>query len=245
MIFLKLFQKLYLYWFLMLVIVVFLLLYPFTFLFLLHPKTYFLAHYTNKVWGFLSYSLSLIPWWTTKEVRLPTTAVYCANHFSYLDIPTSFLSVPGYFSIIGKASITKMPLFGYMFKKLYISVDRGHSRNRYQAYTDGVKMVESGRSIVVYPEGGIHSVVPEMARFKDGAFKIAIETNAPVVPMTIYNTWIMLRDEKKKFLKWRPSKVKFHTPIETKSLSLDDLDTLKQQVFDVIQNELNRTFGSC
>ncbi len=240
----RLLQTLYLYWFLFVTILSFLTLYPITFLFLLTNKTYRLAHFMNKVWGVFTFTLAFIPWWKIKEEKLPDKAVFCANHFSFIDIPAIFLAVPGYFSIIGKSSLNKVPLFGFMFKKLYISVNRSHGKNRYEAFEKGLDMIDSGRSMVIYPEGGIKAKTPpQMAPFKDGAFKIAIQKKTPIVPVTIYNNWIILKDEKKKRMKWRPSKVKFHSPIETKTLSLEDVDSLKAKVYSVIDKELKIEFG--
>lgn len=239
----NLLKRLYLYWFITEVVLVFVVLYPITFLFLIHKSTFRIAHFMNRVWGALAFTLVLIPWWTIKEKELPKTSVYCANHFSYLDIPALFLSVPGFFSIIGKAELNKVPLFGFMFKRLYISVDRSQGKSRYQAYEKGRAMVASGRSIVIYPEGGIRSSTPpKMSTFKEGAFKIAIEENVSVVPVTIYNNWIIYKDGNKG-LTWRPSKVKFHSPIDTKRLSLKNVEGLKHEVFGCIERELKNEFG--
>ena len=80
---------------------------------------------------------------------------------------------------------------------------------------------------------------PEMVRFKDGAFRLAIEKQIPVVPVTIPNNWIILPPDE--FLV-RLGKVKviFHEPIETKGMTLADTDPLKHRVFNIIKDELSK-----
>jgi 1-acyl-sn-glycerol-3-phosphate acyltransferase len=79
-----------------------------------------------------------------------------------------------------------------------------------------------------------------MVRFKDGAFRAAIEKQIPIVPVTIPNNWIILPDEPQLLLHRGVVKVIFHEPIETKDLRLQHLDELKQCVHQIIQEELNR-----
>jgi len=80
---------------------------------------------------------------------------------------------------------------------------------------------------------------PVMSKFKDGAFRTAIEKQIPVVPVTIPNNWIILPPYE--FLVWRGRiKVIFHEPIETTGLTLNDVDMLKEKVFTIINEELKK-----
>ena len=149
-----------------------------------------------------------------------------------------------FFSIIGKSSLAKVPLFGYMFSRLYIAVNRSVGKKRYEAFEKGLQAVDEGRNLVIFPEGGITSKEPpKMGEFKEGAFKIAIQKNIPIIPVTIYNNWIIMEDKKDKILRWKLSKVKFHSSIETKSLSLDNVQELKDKVFEIISKELELEFS--
>jgi 1-acyl-sn-glycerol-3-phosphate acyltransferase len=78
-----------------------------------------------------------------------------------------------------------------------------------------------------------------MVRFKDGAFRLAIEKQIPVVPVTIPNNWIILPPDEF-LLRWGTVSVIFHEPIPTRGMTLADLDTLKHRVFDVIEKELSQ-----
>ncbi|NJM26626.1 MAG: 1-acyl-sn-glycerol-3-phosphate acyltransferase, partial [Bacteroidia bacterium] len=97
---------------------------------------------------------------------------------------------------------------------------------------------DKGKSLVIFPEGGIYTKEPpRMVRFKDGAFRAAIEKQIPLVPVTIPNNWIILPDEAF-LLRWGTVHVIFHEPIETKGLTLADMDRLKSDVYQVIDLEL-------
>lgn len=167
--------------------------------------------------------------------------VFCSNHTSYLDIIASFYLIPGYFSIVGKSSLGKIPLFGYFYSKLYILVDRADRRSKFMSMKACNKVLQEGRSLVIYPEGTIpDNNMPYMIEFKPGPFRIAIENQVPIIPFTFVNNWKILPDDGRYGGRWMPMKVVFHKPISTIGLTLDDIEWLKKETFQVIQNTLNK-----
>ncbi len=177
------------------------------------------------------------------EEHLPKRQyVLCPNHTSALDI-ASIPLINETFTFVGKNDIAKIPLFGYMFKKLHISVDRGSLRSQYQTIESSKAAIQKGKSILIFPEGGIHNPnPPELSKFKDGPFRIAIETGAPIVPITIPFNWIILPDENISQFKRKRAEIRIivHKPIKTKGLTLNDLEMLKMKTFDCIREELNK-----
>lgn len=133
----------------------------------------------------------------------------------------------------------RIPLFGFMYSKLHITVDRSKLKSRVNTIHKSMKAIDDGKSLIIFPEGGIYSEhPPQMIPFKDGAFRAAIEKQIPIVPVTIPFNWIILPDEKPLLLRWRLMKVIFHEPIETTDYTLDSLETLKELVFETINKEL-------
>ena len=130
----KVFKFLYTIWAAVWLLLWFLVCYPLLFVGALHPKLHRLTHFMNKVWGVLVFMTDLL--WVKKiQDKKPSgPAVYCANHTSYIDIPLLFLTVPGFFMIIGKSELNKAPLFGFYFSRVYITVDRKKSQSRYDSY---------------------------------------------------------------------------------------------------------------
>ena len=198
----------------------------------------------NRMWAKLTLIFCFLPYQVECRSALDPARKYmfCPNHFSFLDIPTMGLN-PINTVFVGKNEMGSLPLFGWMYRKLHITVDRSKLRSKYETILNSRTAIEEGKSLVIYPEGGIYTLdPPEMARFKDGAFRLAIEKQIPVVPVSIPNNWIILPVNKFQVI-LGTVKVIFHEPIETRGLSMSDINTLKDQVFRVIKNELN-TYGN-
>jgi 1-acyl-sn-glycerol-3-phosphate acyltransferase len=104
-----------------------------------------------------------------------------------------------------------------------------------------MKAIDEGKSLVIYPEGGIVTPhPPTMVPFKDGAFRTAIEKQIPIVPVTIPNNWKILPDRNPLRLLHGKVKVVFHEPIETKGLTLENLKEVKEKVYSIIDTELRK-----
>jgi 1-acyl-sn-glycerol-3-phosphate acyltransferase len=200
------------------------------------------AHRANRLFGILFFGVIGVPIRVQYESRPdPNRAyVFCVNHFSYFDIPLTMMIVDNYFAFIGKSAVKKIPLFGYMFAKLHIQVDRNDRESRVKSLVRSTKALQSGRSIVIYPEGGILTKqAPQMhLPLKDGAFSMAIQQQVPVVPVTFLDNYLFLPDKKEILLHWRPLRVVIHRPIDTAGLTMTDLEALKQQTYETIQGEL-------
>jgi len=118
--------------------------------------------------------------------------IFCSNHFSFMDIPAIGCSKFN-ITFVGKSSLGMVPLFGYMYNKLNITVDRSKLKSRYETMLECRNAINNGQNLVFFPEGGMLAEnPPEMARFKDGAFRLAIEEQVPVVPVTIPFNWKIL-----------------------------------------------------
>lgn len=165
--------------------------------------------------------------------------IFCSNHFSFMDIPAVGCSKFN-ITFVGKSSLGTIPLFGYMYNKLNITVDRSRLKSRYETMLVCRNAINDGQNLVFFPEGGMLATnPPAMARFKDGAFRLAIEEQVPIVPVTIPFNWKILGEENRFLVKWHPCRVIFHEQIPTIGMELDQVELLKEKVFDVIQNELN------
>jgi 1-acyl-sn-glycerol-3-phosphate acyltransferase len=130
-------------------------------------------------------------------------------------------------------------LFGYMYRKLHITVDRSRLKSRGNTLLQSLKAIDDGKSLIIFPEGGIVTrKPPQMAPFKDGAFRTAIEKQIPIVPVSIPHNWIILPDQSPLRLHGGTIRVIFHQPIETTGYGLDQIKQLKKQVYDAIDSEL-------
>lgn len=221
---------------------VFLLMFPAFIIVIQKRKWHKIGLMLNRIWAWAFFTFTFIPvkfhyhFKPDKKKKY----VFCSNHFSYLDIVLLGL-LPNTPKFIGKSSIAKVPIFGYMYKKLHITVDRNNARSKYDAVIKSEKAVDEGHSVVIFPEGGITSKnIPDISKFKDGAFRVAIEKQIPLVPVTIPYNWIILPDDGKFHFTWHKEVAIVHQPIETKGLTLDNLDEIKEKTYTIISEELKK-----
>jgi 1-acyl-sn-glycerol-3-phosphate acyltransferase len=216
-------------------------LYPFFLIFIQKVKWHRYGILLNRIWSWIFFNFCGIK--VEIEYKSPLDKnkqyVFCANHFSFLDIALMG-RLPFYFVFVGKSSLGKVPFFGYMFKKLHITVNRESIRNKYESLVKSKQAIEVGKSIAIFPEGGITKNAPNLSKFKDGAFRLAIEKQVPVVPITLPYNYIIFPDEKKLQINRRKAKIVVHEEISTLGLTLDDIDQIKEKTFNIIEKELKK-----
>ncbi len=165
-----------------------------------------------------------------------------ANHTSMLDIMLMLRISRNPFVFVGKKELVKIPIFGFFYKRVCIMVDRGNSHSRTRVYRRAQRRLDQGLSICIFPEGGVPEEDVLLDEFKNGAFKMAIAHKIPVVPMTFY-------DNKKRFsftfFSGGPGliRAKVHSFFETGILEDEDTATLREEVRNVILDELSGNKG--
>lgn len=226
-------------WFL----IVFLLLYPFFILFLSREEWYKYAHRLRALWGRIIMAFSGLFPQTQFEEKLDKNQqyIFVANHFSYLDILSLNVQVGQYFRFLAKSELSKIPLFKIFFRTIDISVDRKSIRASVTAYQLAEESIQNEDSLGIFPEGGIANQVPKMVKFKTGAFRLAIQEDVPIVPVSILDNWKRL-PQGGFHSGGTPGKMRMvvHKPIETKELTDKDLSKLIESTYNIIQNSIDR-----
>ncbi len=202
-----------------------------------YPKAFHLM----RVWGtFLNYGL-LVPLSVERKGPLPPPPyVVCINHSSYLDIIHTFNILPDYFLFMGKYELLKWPLFNIFFKDMHIVVNRSSRMEAARSLVKAAATIDAGVAVSIFPEGTIPKTAPRMKQFKDGAFKLAIDKQVPIVPITFRDNWRLFGDPLVLLSRGRPgiARAVVHASIPTKGLTDADLDNLRRQVFQTIQSPL-------
>ena len=236
------FRLLYKVYFLVVFYITLALLYPFFSYLLADRSRWSRAFIWMKRWGALLRFLTGICVKTNTEHAFPNPPyVVVCNHQSYIDTILMYACVPDYFVFLGKAELSKWPLFHVFFTKgMNILVDRSSVRRSHGAFQDAHNRLTLGRSVVLFPEGGIPPNTPELARFKHGAFRLAIEHQVPIVPITIVNSWKHFNSNALLTGEGGPGsyKVIVHPAIHTTGKSNQDLVNLRNQAFEVINKPL-------
>ena len=227
-------------WFYILVFVTILILLPVLILVVSHERFYKSFYKVAHTWG--KVVMFGMGFWKEVESLQRTepgqSYMYIANHTSMIDIMLILSAIKNPCVFVGKKELTKIPLFGFIFKRTSITVDRSCVQSRKGVYNEAQRRLNNGLSICIFPEGLVpsdESVI--LSEFKNGAFRLAIEHQIPIVPMTFF-------DCKKRFsytfFSGSPGKlrVKTHPFLETKGLLIKDRDLLKKQAYDLIYTEL-------
>ncbi len=220
------------------------LLYPIFLVLLSKRKTY---HGAFRLMRFWARWILIVPGVFVKVKReipaedLPVPCVYVANHSSYLDIVISYIVVPKYMIYMGKMEIEKAPLFRIFFRDMNIYVDRSSRTGSYKAFQTASERLQKGESVFIFPEGTIESK-GRLKPFKNGAFRLAIENQVPIVPVTFKNNWKLLQNGGFFKSHGRPgvSKCVLHQPIPTKGMKEEDLISLRHNVREIILKTLKQ-----
>ncbi|MBU6159083.1 MAG: 1-acyl-sn-glycerol-3-phosphate acyltransferase [Bacteroidetes bacterium] len=167
--------------------------------------------------------------------------VVVCNHRSFMDIPVSSPGIPGGNKTIAKVELSKIPLFGIVYKRGSILVDRKSESSRKKSYLDMKQALSIGLHVCLYPEGTRNKTNMPLSPFKDGAFRLAIETQTPLIPAVIAGTHEMLPAGKLLYFKPGIIRMFFLDPVSTAGLTLTDLPALKEKVFQQMWNKLEES----
>ncbi len=189
-------------------------------------------------WGF---SITSFFWVKTKNkhiINQNIPHIYVSNHGSYLDAIAVCVSLPQHFSPLGKIEMTKVPIFGLIYKRIVVMIDRSSKESREQSVNILKKEIANGQSILIFPEGTMNKTSAPLGEFYDGAFRIAIETQTPLMTFVILKNRELL--PRVNPLKAHPGILTtfFITPVDVKGLTLEDLPQLKEKVFNLMQQAI-------
>jgi 1-acyl-sn-glycerol-3-phosphate acyltransferase len=202
----------------------------------LYPIFFKIAQaWANTILFVMGFKVSL---YEEEIVNNKKSYMFCPNHTSMIDIMVMLSIAKNPFVFVGKKELTQIPIFGFFYKRTCIIVDRSNSKSRLAVFEAARKRLSNGLDVCIFPEGLVpddESIV--LSEFKNGAFKLAIEHQIPIVPITMY-------DCKKRFsytfFSGSPGvlRVKIHKFIETEGCTLKNSDAIKNQTFHLIYNEL-------
>jgi 1-acyl-sn-glycerol-3-phosphate acyltransferase len=156
--------------------------------------------------------------------------IYVANHSSFLDAASIPKAVRFPVRALGKIELTKAPLFGFIYRKTIVVVDRSDPEHRAESVRRLIAQLRTGISIFIFPEGTFNKTGDLLGPFYDGAFRMAIETGYPVQPLLFLDTKTRLPRASIFLLNPGRSRALFLEPVPVAGLTLDDLSLLKATV---------------
>lgn len=196
-------------------------------------------HLVARTWARVLLRIAFSPVTVEHPERLRGigTAVFASNHLSYYDTPVLFAKLPFQFRILAKASLWKLPFIGwYLHRSGQVPIDETSARTGVASLGRGVKTLEAGIPLVIFPEGG-RSPTGQLRAMVAGAAWMALKAQVPLVPLTLIGTYELLPMHVYA-LRPRPLRLVVGEPISTAGLSTRDAERLTAQM----QEQIHRTY---
>lgn len=240
----KLIYSVWKIWALIIFIIVGIIFLPVMTILLLVPTrtTQNISNYLFKSGGFLALLLiGIVPVFkgNFKALKQYKKYVYIANHRSYLDILIGVIFTSVNTRFLSKSEVFEWPIIGFFTRKLgHIPVDRSDAQARTASLQKIKQNVKDGKSLILFPEGRIHKNTNLLNTFKNGAFSTAIETETPIVCLTLLNAGIINPSHSSPKIRPGILHVKFSEPIITVGKTKKDIDKLKSLTYDLMHQNL-------
>jgi 1-acyl-sn-glycerol-3-phosphate acyltransferase len=171
--------------------------------------------------------------------------IFVSNHISYFDVPVMMKAIRNqHIRILGKSELAYIPVFGYIYRKAVILVDRTSTAKRAVSIKILKSVLNKNISIFICPEGTFNITHRPLKEFYDGAFRIAIETQTPISPILFLDTYDRLNYNNILSLNPGISRAVHLPTIFTEGLTLKDLQSLKTTVYKKMEDGLRRYHAS-
>lgn len=176
-----------------------------------------------------------------EEVDHAKQYIFVSNHISYLDIPMMMKAIRRqHVRILGKVEMSSIPIFGLIYKKAVVVVDRENAAQRKKSIMHLIAFLKLRISVFICPEGTFNMTGCPLKSFYNGAFQIAIETQNPIRPILFLDTYDRLNYHSIFSLNPGRCRAVFLAETSTEGLTLQDLPMLKEKVYRQMEDSLIR-----
>jgi len=199
------------------------------------PKRSHIMHKIFRSWMIVFFGLTGIRLRVTgkENFRKGENYIIVYNHNSLMDVPVSVPFTPGANKTIAKIEMAKVPLFGIIYKRGSVLVDRKNEESRKLSYVKMKEVLNMGLHMCIYPEGTRNKTDQPLQRFHGGAFRLSFDSGKSILPAIIFNSSKVL--PRKIFYFW-PARIELHyLPAISPTLFQSD-DQLKDEVFRVMKD---------
>ena len=170
-----------------------------------------------------------------ENVPKDRAVMFVGNHRSFFDIVINYSILPPLMGFIAKKEIKKVPILaGWMKRMNCLFLDRQNIKEGMKTIIAGTEKLKAGISIFIYPEGTRAKSDDAMIEFKEGSFKMAEKSGAPIVPVAINNSSACFEDHFPRIKKAHVI-IEYGKPIETSELSKEEKKHLGAHVHDIVQ----------
>jgi 1-acyl-sn-glycerol-3-phosphate acyltransferase len=189
------------------------------------------------IWSWIFSQLTFIRYkfYGRENFKQGKSYIYVSNHTSFLDLPGIRMIIPGQFRPLAKKELKKIPIFGWIAQAATIIVDRSSPESRKKSIDRLKTALKHGISILIFVEGTQNRSKELLQPFHDGAFRVAVDTQQPLLPMVVIGAGRLMRPGT---IRLRPGLIKIFVgeEIATAGLTVKDVSQLKQKTFDAMKN---------
>lgn len=170
-----------------------------------------------------------------ENIQKGKSYIYVSNHTSFLDIPGVTMAIPGQFRPLAKKELRKIPIFGWIASTAAIIVDRTSGQSRKESMDRLKKLVDMGISPLIFVEGTQNRSKELLQPFKDGAFRIAIDTQTPLLPIVIVGAGPLMSPGT---VEMKPGRIKviMGKEIPVEGLNTQDVAALKNKTMEAMRD---------
>jgi 1-acyl-sn-glycerol-3-phosphate acyltransferase len=164
--------------------------------------------------------------------------IFVTNHTSLLDagiLPKAFRQPV---RPLGKVEISKIPVFGFIYRRSIVMVDRSNATNRAQSIRILKSIIGKGISVLFFPEGTYNETHQPLKEFYNGAFRVAIETQTPVKPVLFLDSYARMHYQNVFSLNPGKCRIVFLDEIPVEGLTVKDTGDLKEKVYEIMERKL-------
>jgi 1-acyl-sn-glycerol-3-phosphate acyltransferase len=196
------------------------------------------TYFFMKLWSWVFSKLTFIHYEMIGRERIPKDKafIYVSNHTSFLDLPGIAMTIRGQFRPLAKRELLKIPIFGWVTKATCVVVDRGDSASRKKSINYLKKILSYNISILIFPEGTQNRTKELLQPFKDGAFRVAVDTQQSIMPLAVIGAGPLMPPGT---VNMKSGVIKIVVGEEIKVSEASDVASLKEQSLQAITKMLN------
>lgn len=168
------------------------------------------------------------------------TYIFVVNHSNMLDILVAGGSIVHPFRPLAKKELLNIPILGWVFRFMFLPVDRKSVQSRSRSFQRMVEKLKEGISILIFPEGTRNRTPEPLKSFYDGAFRLSVETGVPILPVVILNVRNL---QPVNTFRLYPGKIqlKYLDPVFPSTQDSDSFPRMKEKIFTSMYTELEKS----